>query len=203
YYYIVRAYDSNGNEEMNVNTAGKFIITLYPKTNEISIPFRLQTTTTSVVFAQLTGLFNKIEAFDAQMGVWKTWTPTGGTLTDVDHLMGLRVTMKPSAGIVDFVTVGQVPGMTDIDLYHNLVSDYWNFVGFPRHLNTPLPEALDNYGMAGKYDLVLWYDPLDKKQHWKWFDPNDPGGSPLTELRPGMGIWVHTTITGIWSLPGR
>lgn len=203
YYYIVRAYDSNGNEEMNMNIAGKFILTLYPKTNEISIPFILQTTTTSVVFSQLTNLFNKIEAFDAQMGVWKTWTPTGGTLTDVDHKMGLRVTMKPSAGIVDFITVGRVPGMTDIDLYHDVVSDFWNFVGFPRHLNTPLPDALDNWGMAGKYDLVLWYDPLDKKQHWKWFNPNDPGGSPLTDLRPGMGIWVHTTQAGTWSLPGH
>jgi hypothetical protein len=202
YYYVVRAYDSNGNEEMNMNMAGKFIITLYPKANEISLPFIQQTTTTSAVFSQLTGLFNKIEAFDAQMGVWKTWTPTGGTLTDVDHLMGLRVTMKPSAGIVDFVTVGRVAAMSDISLYHDLVSDYWNFVGFPRHLNTPLPDALDNYGMAGKYDLVLWYDPLDKKQQWKWFDPNDPSGSPLTELRPGMGIWVHTTQAGTWSLPG-
>lgn len=202
YYYIVRAYDSNGNEEMNMNMVGKFIISLYPKTNEISLPFVQQTTTTSVVFSQLTGKFNKIEAFDAQMGVWKTWTPTGGTLTDVDHKMGLRVTMKPGAGTVDFISVGRVSAMTDIDLYHDLVSDYWNFVGFPRHLNTPLPDALDNYGMAGKYDLVLWYDPLDKKQHWKWFNPNDPSGSPLTELRPGMGIWVHTTQVGIWSLPG-
>ena len=202
YYYIVRAYDSNGNEEMNLNTAGKFVITLYPRSNEISLPFELQVTTTSVVFSQLTGSFNKIEAFDAQMGVWKTWTPTGGTLTDVDHTMGLRVTMKPNAGTVDFVTVGRVSAMTDINLYHDLASIYWNFVGFPRHLNTPLPDALDNYGMAGKYDLVLWYDPLDKKQHWKWFNPNDPSGSPLTELRPGMGIWVHTTQAGTWSLPG-
>ncbi|MCK5292527.1 MAG: hypothetical protein KAR39_11000 [Thermoplasmata archaeon] len=202
YYYIVRAYDSNGNEEMNMNMAGKFIITLYPKTNEISLPFVQQTTTTSVVFSQLTGKFDKIEAFDAQMGVWKTWTPTGGTLTDVDHTMGLRVTMKPGAGTVDFISVGQVSAMTDISLYQELASEYWNFVGFPRHLNTPLPDALDNYGMAGRYDLVLWYDPLDKKQHWKWFNPNDPGGSPLTELRPGMGIWVHTTLPGIWSLPG-
>jgi hypothetical protein len=203
YYYVVRAYDSNGNEEMNMNIAGKFIITLYPRTNEISIPLRQQITTTSTVFSQLAGMFDSIEAYDAQMGVWKTWTPTGGTLTDIDHKMGLRVTMRPQAGIVNFVTVGQVPGMTDIDLYHDIISDYWNFVGFPRHLNTPLPDALDNWGMAGKYDLVLWYDPLDKKQHWKWFNPNDPGGNPLTELRPGMGIWVHTTAQGIWSLPGH
>ena len=203
YYYVVRAYDSNGNEEMNMNIAGKFIITLYPRANEISIPFILQTTTTSVVFSQLAGSFDSIEAYDAQMGVWKTWTPTGGTLMDVDHKMGLRVTMKPNSGIVDFVTVGRVPAVTDIDLYHDMISDYWNFVGFPRHLNTPLPNALDDWGMAGKYDLVLWYDPTDKKQHWKWFNPNDPGGSPLTELRPGMGIWVHTTQAGLWSLPGR
>jgi len=202
YYYIVRAYDINGNEEMNMNIAGKFVITLYPRTNEISIPFELMDTTTSVVFSRLAGLYDKIEAFDAQMGVWKTWTPTGGTLTDVDHTMGLRVTMKPSAGVVDFKTTGRVPGMTDIGLYHDLISAFWNFVGFPRHLTTPLPDALDNYGMAGKYDLVLWYDPLDKTQHWKWFNPNDPGGSPLTELKPGMGIWVHTTQAGTWSLPG-
>ena len=202
YYYIVRAYDSNGNEEMNTNIVGKFIITLYPKMNEISIPFELKDTVTANVFGQLTGEFVSIEAYDAQTGTWRIWDEFGGTLTDVDHKMGLRVIMKPSAGIRDFVTVGRVPGMTDIDMYHNIASSYWNFVGFPRHLMTPLPEALDSYGMVGKYDLVYWYDPLDKKAHWKWFDPNDPGGSPLQELRTGMGIWVHTTQPGTWSLPG-
>ena len=56
--------------------------------------------------------------------------------------------------------------------------------------------------MTGKYDLVLWYDPLDKKQHWKWFDPNDPGGSPLKELKPGMGIWIHVVQAGVWVVKG-
>jgi hypothetical protein len=204
HYYIVRAYDSNGNEEMNMNIVGKFMITLYPKVgNEISIPFELKDTTTSVVFSQLAGRFDRIEAYDAQLAAWKSWTPTGGTLQDVDHTMGLRVTLKPTEkDPIPFVTVGQVRAMTDISLYHNIASAYWNFVGFPRHLNTPLPDVLDNYGMAGKYDMVLWYDPQDKKQRWKWFDPNDPSGSPLTELRPGMGIWVHTTQAGTWTLPG-
>ncbi|TET91803.1 MAG: hypothetical protein E3J35_01070 [Methanomassiliicoccales archaeon] len=202
FYYIVRAYDSNGNEEMNMNIVGKYILTLYAKMNEISIPFELQDTTTANVFGQLTGEYKYIEAYDAQTGTWKRWDEFGGFLTDVDHTMGLRVNMKPSAGVRDFVTVGRVPGMTDITMYHDIASSYWNFVGFPRHLTTPLPDALDNYGMMGKYDLVYWYDPLDKRAHWKWFDPNDPGGSPLTELRTGMGIWVHTTQPGIWSLPG-
>ncbi|MFQ6060068.1 MAG: hypothetical protein ACE5KV_02070, partial [Thermoplasmata archaeon] len=202
YYYIVRAYDTKGNEEQNRNIVGKFIITLYPKNNEVSIPFELKYTKSSIVFSQINGLFNIIEAYDALTGMWKTWDGSGGLLTDVDHKMGLRIKMKASSPITDFVTVGRVPGMTEIEMYHELTSSYWNFVGFPRHLNTPLPQALDNYGMMGKYDIVLWYDPLDKKAHWKWFDPNDPNGSPLQELRPGMGIWVHTTQGGTWSLPG-
>jgi hypothetical protein len=203
YYYIVRAFDDKGNEEQNRNIVGKFIITLYRGNNEISIPFELKVTNTNQVFSQLGNDYEKIYAFDALTGMWKDWDGMGGLLADVDHKMGLRVEMKNSAPqATAFVTVGRVPGMTDIDMYHNLASSYWNFVGFPRHLDTPLPQALDNYGMMGMYDLVYWYDPLDKKAHWKWFDPADPGGSPLTELRPGMGIWVHTTQAGTWSVPG-
>jgi hypothetical protein len=202
YYYIVRAFDVNGNEEQNRYIVGKFIITVYPKTNEISIPFELQFTNTDTVFSQLEPNYNSIEAYDPMTGTWMTWDGSAGDLTDVDHMMGLRLIMKPSAGTTEFVTVGRVPGMTDITMYHDAASNFWNFVGFPRHLTTSLPQALDDYGMLGGYDLVYWYDPLDKKAHWKWFDPNDPGGSPLTELRTGMGIWVHTTAAGVWSLPG-
>jgi hypothetical protein len=202
YYYIVRAFDDKGNEEANRNIVGKYVMTLYPKSNEISLPFELKDPTTSLVFSQLGTNWDSVAAFDALTDTWLDWKSTGGLLVNVDHKMGLRVKMKNNAPITDFVTVGRVPGMTDIVLYHELLSNYWNFVGFPRHLTTSLPQALDDYGMVGKYDLVLWYDPLDKKAHWKWFDPNDPNGSPLMELKPGMGIWVHTTQAGTWSLPG-
>jgi hypothetical protein len=202
WYYIVRAYDTKGNEEQNRNIVGKYIVTLYKNHNEISLPFELMVTTTSVVFSQLGGSYVSIEAYDAMTGTWRMWDQFGGDLTDVDHKMGLRVTMEKNIQPMDFVTVGRVPGMTDIDMYRQPISQYWNFVGFPRHLTTLLPDALNDYGMMGKYDLVLWYDPLDKKAPWKWFNPNDPTGSPLQDLRPGMGIWVHTTQAGTWSLPG-
>lgn len=53
--------------------------------------------------------------------------------------------------------------------------------------------------MADGADII---DPLDKKQHWKWFDPNDPGGSPLKALEPGMGIWMHIIQAGVWEIKG-
>ena len=198
YFYLVRAFDAKGNEEQNLNKVGKFALQLYRGSNEISIGFELKVSTTSVAFESVTGQYKIIEAFDPYTCVWKAWTPTGGVLTEISRSMGLKVTMK-TPGLL--INVGRVVS-TSIEITSDMACDNWNFVGYPSFETRSLPGALDNWGMAGKYDLVLWYDASDKKQKWKWFDPNDPGGSPLTELRPGMGIWIHVTQPGFWDVRG-
>lgn len=198
YFYLVRAFDGKGNEEQNLNKVGKFALQLYKGSNEISIGFELKDSTTSVAFESVDGQYKTIEAFDPYTCAWKAWTPTGGALSQIHRNMGLKVTMK-TAGLL--INVGRVV-FTSIEITSDIACDNWNFVGYPSFETRSLPGALDNWGMAGKYDLVLWYDASDKKQKWKWFDPNDPGGSPLTELRPGMGIWIHVTQPGFWDVRG-
>ena len=196
HFYLIRAYDDKGNEEQNLNKVGKFAQQLYKGTNEISIGFQLVDSTTSVVFESVDGLYRSVEAFDPFTCVWKTWTPTGGTLTKIERWMGLRVKMQSDALLIN---VGRVVPTT-IEITQNMACDNWNFVGYASFQERSLPGALDNWGMVGKYNLVLWYDASDKKLRWKWFDPADPGGSPLKELRPGMGIWIYVTQPGFWSL---
>ena len=198
YFYLVRAYDIKGNEEQNLNKVGKFAQQLYKGSNEISIGFQLVDGTTSVAFESVDGLYRSVEAFDPYTCVWKTWTPTGGTLTEIERWMGLRVAMRFDGLLIN---VGRVVP-TSIEITQDMACDNWNFVGYASFQERGLPGALDDWGMAGKYDLVMWYDASDKKQHWKWFDPADPGGSPLVELRPGMGIWIHVTQPGFWNLRG-
>ena len=198
YFYVVRAYDERDIEEQNLNKVGKFVKQLYKGTNEISIGFELKDHSTSIAFESVNGLYKSVEAFDAQTCVWYVWTPTGGSLTEIDRTMGLKVTMKSDGSLIN---VGRVKD-TNIVLHDVGACANWNFVGYPSFVMWPLPEVLDDGGMAGKYDLVLWYDPMDKKQHWKWFDPNDPGGSPLKELKPGMGIWMHVIQAGVWEVKG-
>jgi hypothetical protein len=198
YFYVVRAYDERDIEEQNLNKVGKFVNQLYKGTNEISIGFELKDNSTAIAFESVSGQYKSVEAFDAETCVWYVWTPAGGSLTEIDRTMGLRVTMR-SDGLL--INVGRVKH-TSIVLPEVTACANWNFVGYPSFVTGALPGVLDDGGMAGKYDLVLWFDPLDKKQRWKWFDPNDPGGSPLKELKPGMGIWIHVIQAGVWELSG-
>jgi hypothetical protein len=198
YFYVVRAFDERDIQEQNLNKVGKFVQQLYKGTNDISIGFELKDNRTSTAFEAVNGKYKLVEAFDAQTCIWYVWTPTGGSLTEIDRSMGLRVTMK-SDGLL--INVGRV-SYTSVVLYDMGACGNWNFVGYPSFVTGALPGVLDDGGMAGKYDLVLWYDPMDKKQRWKWFDPNDPGGSPLRELKPGMGIWICVIQAGVWYVKG-
>jgi len=198
YFYIVRAFDERGNEDQNLNKVGKFVRQLYKGTNEISIGFELRNHATSVAFESVDGLYKKIEAYDPYTCTWREWTQTGGSLTDISRSMGLRVRMQ-SDGLL--INVGRVTS-TSIVLPATGACNFWNFVGYPSFETKSLPGVLDNGGMAGKYDLVLFFDPTDKKAKWKFFDPNDPGGSTLKELSPGMGIWIHVIQAGTWEVKG-
>jgi hypothetical protein len=198
YFYLVRSYDSKGNEEQNLNKVGKFIKQLYKGTNEISIGFELQNPSTVTAFESVDGLYKSVEAYDPYTCTWNAWTPTGGTLVNIDRSMGLRVRMR-SDGVL--INVGRVTS-TSIDLPEVTACINWNFVGYPSFETRSLPGVLDDWGMAGKYDLVLFFDPTRKKGKWRFFDPKDPNGASLKELSPGMGIWIQVNQAGVWEIRG-
>ncbi len=203
HFYVVRAINiSSSLTETNTNKVGKFYNSFHKGTNDISIPFILHDTSVDVVFASVAADISRVSVYDSLTGAWLSWVPgVGGPLTDVDNTQGIRVISDKNN--VDFVTVGKVPDNTTIDL--TIITDDWFFVGYPNLLSTPgaLPDVLDNNGLAGLYLMVLYYDPTDRKNPWKWFDPNDPGGSPLQGLDTGKGYWILMIANGTWTVPGE
>lgn len=203
YYYVVRAINITSlMTETNTNKVGKFYNQLGRGTNDVSIPFELQDTSVAIVFAGMETDLDLVSVYDSATASWVSWVPgVGGPLTDVDNTQGIRLVANKAN--VDFITVGRVPTDTVIDLVIGL--DSWFFVGYPNLLTTPgpLPDVLDNNGLMGLYVLVMYYDPSDKKMPWKWFDPNDPGGSPLQTMETGKGYWILMNANGIWVVPGE
>jgi hypothetical protein len=196
YFYILRAFDGVGDEEENTNKVGKFVNQLHAGTNDISIGFEMSDNATSTVFESVDGLWEKVETLHALRCKWIEWTSSGGQLPEVDRSMGLRVTMLSDGALV---TVGRVVD-TAIDLIDSCGG--WNFVGYPSFESASTPVALDDGGMAGKYDIVYEYDQLDRMNPWKFFSSNDAVGSALVDLSPGIGIWMHVNQAGVWEIKG-
>jgi hypothetical protein len=196
YFYILRAFDDQGDEEENTNKVGKFVNQLHKGTNDISVGFELSDNATSAVFESVDGLYESIQAFHAVRCKWLKWTPSGGMLADVDRSMGLRVVMKSEGALV---TLGRVVD-TVIDLVDTCGG--WNFVGYPSFEVGSMPEVLDVGGMAGKYDVVVGYDPTDRRMPWRFFSSGDTAGSAMGALDAGMGIWMHVNQAGVWEVRG-
>jgi hypothetical protein len=198
YYYVVRAYNTTSTlTENNTDKVGKFYNLLHKGTNDISIPFELQFTDVALVFAEIDLQIDEVAVFDSGTGTWETW-PTG-TLTDVDNTMGIRVTSNRNN--LPFISVGRVPKNTTITL--STLGSPWFFVGYPNFKVNPLPDILDDNGLLGLYLIVYHYDPTDRKSPWKWYDPNDPLGSPLTDFETGKGYWIRLIASGTWVVPGE
>lgn len=201
YYYVVRAVNiTSGKSELNTAKVGKLYNVLHKRTNDISIPFELENTSVEAVFGDISADIREVSVYDSTTATWLSWRPgIGGTLTDIDNTMGIRLVSKRKD--LGFISIGRVPQSTDIDL--TIIADNWFFVGYPCFMTNILPDILDNHGLAGLYILVLHYDPTDRKAPWKWFDPNDPGGSPLQSLETGKGYWILMIADGNWRVPGE
>jgi hypothetical protein len=200
YFYVVRAINkTSGLTENNTKKVGKFYNQLHRGTNDISIPFILKDTSVEAVFGAISADIREVAVYDSISATWLRWFPgIGGSLSDVDNTMGIRVISQKNN--VDFVTVGRVPVETAIDF--TILFDNWFFVGYPCFNTYPLPDILDDNGLMGLYVLVYYYDPTDKKNPWKWFDPNDPN-SPLTDFETGKGYWIYMKTSGTWTVPGE
>ena len=73
-------------------------------------------------------------------------------------------------------------------------------------MSFPLTAADDSIGsvlssIAGCYDYVRWYDPLDSSDHWKSYMPGR-AYNDLARLDNTMGFWINITALCNLTLSG-
>lgn len=189
-YYIVRANNTEGKEETNNNTVGKFTIPLYyiDAWNLVSTPLEPHDTSPASIFSAIKNNCTIILAYNAsESRPWKRYVPHAppivSTLNKVDHKMGIWVKMKKN----DNLTVtGSVPVATSINLKVG-----WNLIGYP-NTTKPVGEALSS--ISGNYDAVYAYNAT-YPEHWKNYIIIIPPFyyGTLQDMVPGSGYWVNMT----------
>jgi hypothetical protein len=184
YFYVVRAFDGSGQNDSNTVTVGKFVIPLVEGWNMVSVPLIQTDNSIPSVFASISGSYNVVQVYIAQMGQWYS---TSDGLTHIDRTMGLWVHMKEAKNLV---LVGEVPTSTDIHL--TSANDGWNFMGYPSFFEKSVENALSS--IAGSYDAVQVYYGQDSADPWKHYKMGKPPQyNDLDLMRPGYGYWVHVT----------
>lgn len=87
------------------------------------------------------------------------------------------------------------PGVYSLmsSLYVPLPNQGWNSFGYTSRLELPVEEALSF--IAGKYELVQFYDPASK-DGWLFYDPDQPALRTLRTLKPGKGYLIYMKDAG-------
>jgi hypothetical protein len=179
YFYKVRANDTFGNEELNNDTAGKFVKYLFDEWNVISIPFIQDNNSMEYVLQTILDNLTAVQGYHAgKSRPWKHWHSKKPSFMNdeivMDHKEGYYIKMLNP----DYLVVaGRTPSNTQIPLKTG-----WNLVGYPCLVNKTVSDALSS--IAGKYNMVEYYDPvLDKEVRL----------APTDYMQPGLGYWIHAT----------
>ena len=138
-------------------------------------------------------LVNTATPADSVTDVWVfdncggDWQHYPGTLTTVDHTMGLWVYANQSAQLS---VSGSLPTTTDIPLCIG-----WNLVGFPDGSLRGITG-----GLAGMpVDRVFGFTGGT----WQVWQTTPPYGSTLANFEPKRGYWLYATGTATWTVgPG-
>ena len=57
--------------------------------------------------------------------------------------------------------------------------------------------------VAGRYDLIFWYDACDTNDPWKKYDPNAPPiANDLTAISTAQGLWIKANADATWIVTG-
>jgi len=161
--------------------------------NLISLPLHPEDTTVTQVFSGIWSQFSRVYAYNTQTSTWtkydKDGPPFGNTLTDVDETKGLWVYVT---GATTLVASGQEPISTSIQLYAGA-----NLVSWPS-LDTVSVETA--FGpIWSQFSKVYAYNAATST--WTKYDKNGPAfGNTLTNLSPGLGLWVYVGSNCTWTI---
>ena len=162
--------------------------------NLVSLPLQPGDSSVTAVFAGIWANLSKIYAYEAATTSWKKYDkngpPYGNTLTNVDETMGLWVYVD---GACTLQASGAEPSSTQFQLYTGA-----NLVGWPSMDTVPVTTAFA--GIWAQFSKVYAYDASTTT--WKKYDKNGPPyGNTLTNLEPGMGLWVYVDGNCTWTVP--
>lgn len=165
--------------------------------NLVSIPVTPASTAVADVLSTIDGHYDTVHAFDTQTETWLTYQvgapPEANTLTEIDETMGFWIRATDSA---DLMPPGCVPTSTDTPMHVG-----WNLVGYPSYTARPVTETLSS--IAGLYDMVCAFEPLDSADPWKRYDSNVAAEfNDLGEMGPAGGHWVRMLEDCHWICDG-
>jgi C1A family cysteine protease/sugar lactone lactonase YvrE len=187
------AVDSTGNvyvAEADTNSVTKFVflpssIPLSSGWNLISLPLQPDNGQVGSVLYGLTGFYRIVWAYPPQS--WKFYDPSdidGSTLVTIETGRGYWIKMTETKTL----SISGAAPPSSLSLLAG-----WNLVGYYGSVCTTAAAALTS--LSGSYQIVWGYP----SQSWKFYDPNDVGGSTLTQICPGYGYWIKATQGVTWS----
>jgi hypothetical protein len=170
--------------------------------NMISLAVNQSSTNLIDALSFIDGKYKAVRWYDINdpSDFWKHYhihkPPVLNDLTDIDKTNGLWVHMDYDT-IMSVTGPIPVPGTTDIQLKTG-----WNLVGYPsiteRVAGNGSGEAFES--ISGFVDRVQYFDAFDSADHWKEWDPGALSPDDLTDIKMGMGLWIHVTGDTTWTV---
>jgi parallel beta-helix repeat protein len=148
---------------------------------------------------------NNIQAIDdSNDNYWNKTYPTGGNFwsdySGIDDFKGSNQDIPGSDGIgdtnysIDSDSIDNYPLMKPYKNYC-ILKQGWNLISIPFiQSDTDLKKVLSS--IDGLYDIVQWYNNMEKNDHWKHNNIHKPFGNDLSQLNETMGFWIHITQPG-------
>jgi hypothetical protein len=170
--------------------------------NMISIAINQSSTQLEDVLGFLSGKYEAVQWFNIS-DPWDSWKdyhvskPSQfNDLTDIYRTMGIWILMN-NDDILSIAGEVPIPPTTSIELKIG-----WNFVGYPS-LTSRVPgvgvgEAFES--ISGFVNVVQYYDSSDPADYWKEWDPGVATPDDLTDINPGMGLWIHVLGDCTWTV---
>ena len=188
YFFAVTAVNDSGLESgfsNEVSTEKLQAISFGSNWNLVSIPNDQTTAPIEEILAPVLDDIISVWAF--QDGTWLFYDPKdpgSSTLFDVEPGQGLWVNMNKNTEL--FIPEGQLPNNA-VDLMTG-----WNLVGFNSFTPQDISTAISS--IANKVISIWAYEDGE----WKVYDPQNPGFSDLTTMKPGSGYWIKVSDQCSW-----